>query len=264
MKKILFVLLPIILIGGCEKDFNSLVDSKSSPYQVTSASSSQDSVYYTLDSVITISLKLNSSENVSGVYCDIYSSDSKKLNSSAIKLYDDGDAANHGDTTLNDNQYSIKFNLKQSYPIGNYRIDYFVTDINESIQKVAVSQFYYHNGQTNAAPIISNLVAPDTVVAVDPKAVIFLSIKVKDGNGLNDIKTVSFLSHKPDGNVSGPIQMYDDGGSVSGDQVAGDGIYSVLIEVTPDNQKGTYRFEFQAQDRSDALSNIINHNVVVK
>ncbi len=42
------------------------------------------------------------------------------------------------------------------------------------------------------------------------------------------------------------------------------GFIPSLIKVTPDNQKGTYRFEFQAQDRRNALSNIINHNVVIK
>ena len=58
--------------------------------------------------------------------------------------------------------------------------------------------------------------------------VVFLSIKASDDNGLSDIKAVSFLSHKPDSTINGPIQLLDDGGSVSGDQAAGDGIYSVL------------------------------------
>jgi hypothetical protein len=59
--------------------------------------------------------------------------------------------------------------------------------------------------------------------------------------------------------------LYDDGNTtLHGDLVAGDGIYSLLIQVIPSNEKGTYRFEFQAKDRSGALSNIINHSVLIQ
>ena len=91
-----------------------------------------------------------------------------------------------------------------------------------------------------------------------------ITVKAADENGLSDIKTVSFISHKPDSTTNGPFYLLDDGEDFSGDQVAGDGIYSIIIKVLPSNIKGTYRFEFQAEDRRGALSNIIKHNVVIK
>ncbi len=263
MKKILFLLLPILIIGGCEKDFNSVVDSHSSNYQVTAVSSFKDFSYFPDDSVITLFARISSFENVSSVHCDVYSSDSKKLNSSDIILYDDGNTTSHGDFTAGDGTYTNKFPLSQSYPIGDYKVEYFVTGKDEQTNKVAEQQFYYDNGQTNVAPVISDLVAADTITVVDT-TVSFITIKVSDANGLSDIKSVSFISHKPDSTTVGPINLFDDGSVVSGDETAGDGIYSVIIKATPGNQKGTYRFEFQAKDRRNALSNIINHNVVIK
>jgi len=43
-----------------------------------------------------------------------------------------------------------------------------------------------------------------------------------------------------------------------------DGIYSRKIEVNQTNEKGTYRFEFQARDRSGEISDIINHFVLIQ
>ncbi len=207
MNKILLLLLPILLIGGCEKDFNSVVDNQTSSYQVTGVSSFKDFSYLPGDSVITLFVRVQSFENISEVYFNIYSSDSKKLNSSTIILYDDGNTSSHGDFTADDGTFTNKFPLRQSYPIGEYVIEYFITGKDEQTNKVAIQQFYYDNGQANVAPIISDLIAPDTITAVDTKTVVFLSIKVSDNNGLSDIKSVSFLSHKPDSTIAGPIQL---------------------------------------------------------
>ena len=137
MKKILFLLIPIILIGGCEKDFNSVVDNQFSNYQVTGVSSFKDFAYFPSDSSVTLFLRIKSFENVSGVYCNIYSSESKKLNSSAVTLYDDGNTSAHGDFTADDGTYSNRFPLSQSYPIGNYRVEYFVTSKDGQTSRVA-------------------------------------------------------------------------------------------------------------------------------
>jgi hypothetical protein len=59
--------------------------------------------------------------------------------------------------------------------------------------------------------------------------------------------------------------MYDDGNlsGISGDDIAGDGIYSIIIQLPPNTQKGKYRFEFQAIDKSNASSNILTHYIYV-
>jgi hypothetical protein len=83
-----------------------------------------------------------------------------------------------------------------------------------------------------------------------------------DQNGLSDIDKVYFVVYRPDGTTNNSQNlMFDDGNLTDhGDQTAGDGIYSLLIQITSANQKGTYRLEFQAKDRGGKLSNIINHS----
>jgi hypothetical protein len=59
--------------------------------------------------------------------------------------------------------------------------------------------------------------------------------------------------------------MFDDGNLTEhGDLTSGDGIYSLLIQITSANDKGTYRLEFQARDRGGKLSNIINHSLLIQ
>ena len=56
--------------------------------------------------------------------------------------------------------------------------------------------------------------------------------------------------------------MYDDG--TNGDITANDGIYSLVIILPPSGVTlGTYRLEFQAEDRGNKVSNPIIHYVVV-
>ncbi|MEJ2616840.1 MAG: hypothetical protein P8Z35_17940 [Ignavibacteriaceae bacterium] len=264
MKKYLFLILIPIILGGCEKTNNDIVDSQIS-YQVESVNTVDNFLYTSVDSLITVSLKVNSSSDIQSIYFDIYSSDNTQLNASSVMMYDNGSNDN-GDTTAGDNIYSAKFPLSKNYPVGMYTIKFFITDLNNNTRQVALRSFEYDNNQTSYPPQLSDLVAPDSVVAVEPKTVIFMSVKASDQNGLQDIKEVYFISYRPDGTSSGEKnQMFDDGNSLTdGDVKAGDGIYSILIQVTPQNTKGTYRFEFRAVDRSSKLSNIISHNIVVQ
>jgi hypothetical protein len=59
--------------------------------------------------------------------------------------------------------------------------------------------------------------------------------------------------------------MSDDGNLTSdGDQIAGDGIYSAKQAFKSGSPTGTWRFEFQAKDIRNGLSNVIIQNIVVK
>lgn len=119
--------------------------------------------------------------------------------------------------------------------------------------------------QTNRPPVLSNLQAPDTVSLGNQNSVSFsLLVKATDPDGQLDIAKVFFYSYKPDGSeASGnPFLMYDDGSEIilfppdggSGDLVKGDSIYTLTVTVSASNAKGAYRFEFQAMDRSNAVS----------
>ena len=156
--------------------------------------------------------------------------------------------------------------MKPEYPNGNYRVQFSVTGFDGGSKVVALSGFHFNNGEDNLPPLISNTVIdPDTVVVTDT-TIIFTSVEAMDSNGTNDIKEVYYIVYRPDGSTSGAkLLLFDDGNAVeNGDLVAGDGIYSRLIQINETNDKGIYRFEFQAEDRSGELSNIINHFVLIQ
>ena len=272
MKKyFLFFLLPV-LIGGCEKTYNDVIDAKIISYQVISTavkSANSDSLitYSPFDSLITISLKINSSKDISGIYFNIVAPDGNPLNTSQIALLDNGNAGN-GDSTAGDNVFSNKFPMSRNDIVGLYTINFFVTDAGSSSKIAAVLSFVYDNGQNNVAPTISNLVMPDSI----KKNVQFVfTINVADTNGLRDVKEVYYQTYNPSGtlvvNSEGisKFPMFDDGNTKNnGDITAGDGVYTVGLTFPSGQPSGTWRFVFQAIDLGGKLSNVINHNIVVQ
>jgi hypothetical protein len=97
----------------------------------------------------------------------------------------------------------------------------------------------------------------------DPKSVFVVVAEVTDSNGVNDITNVWFSTLRPDSTSSGARLYLNDLG-IDGDEIAGDGKYSIIVEVTPANSKGTYRFDFQAQDRRQSLSEIVSYNITLE
>ncbi len=266
MKKLfLLLLITAALFTGCEKDYNNIVDNEPVDIQVTSVKPVESFYYVPGDSLVAFTVQLKSADDVRAVYFNIYSPDDKQLNTDPVFMYDNGLAAS-GDEAKGDKKYSNKFPMQRTYPVGNYTVRYFVTGINGQTNQAAVQMFSYNNGQDNVAPVISNLVAPDTATIGDQKTLIFLSVDVSDSNGLSDVKSVYFNSFlPPDGRASksNPFKMYDNGGN--GDQVAHDGTYSLIIELPPSGvTKGVYRWEFQAEDRGKLVSNKIVHNIVIQ
>ncbi len=265
MKKYIYILLPFIF-WGCQKDFNSVVDSSPSNYQVNKILGADSVMYYPSDSLITISIGFTSSTGIRTVSANVIDPSQNQINLDPIILFDNGNLSDNGDTTKGDNIYSNKYPLSRYYANGNYQIQYFVTDYSNQSNLAAIRSFNFNNGQANVAPVISNLVCPDTETIQPVTINIFVSVYVHDDNGLKDIKSVYFNSYiPPDGHPSSqnPIMMYDDG--THGDVTAGDGIYSTYV-VLPSTgvPKGTFRWEFQAEDRGGLLSNKIIHYLVIK
>jgi hypothetical protein len=121
----------------------------------------------------------------------------------------------------------------------------------------------------NSPPYLlpSSLVAPDTVVrGVDTQ--VFMSIAAADSDGISDIQEVYLR------NLDSPSQtkfgMFDDGGAIqqggitSGDLLAGDGIFSIIIQIPPSISPGTFRFAFQASDTFRDTSDVFVHNLVIR
>lgn len=257
-------LILLFIFIGCEKDYDSVIENYIPDYQVKLVSPSDSIRYNPVDSLVTVRIEFNSASTIQSVYCDVYASDDSKLNSSPLPLLDNGKTAN-GDDVANDGSFANKIPLSESYPNGVYNIKYFVTDKSNSTNQVALGTFKFNNGQANIAPIISNdIVDPDTAVVTDT-TIILTSINVFDENGLSDIDKVYFVVYRPNGTTSGTQNvLFDDGLSSHGDLTAGDGIYSLIIEIYSTNTKGTYRLEFQAKDRGGKLSNIINHSLIIQ
>ncbi len=113
-----------------------------------------------------------------------------------------------------------------------------------------------------AAPVISSASHLDTLTLLANEFVLdTLTLKVSHPGGLDEIRDVSMISLKPDGSYANggqPIPLYDDGGTVvfysfggidftSGDSLANDGVYSLLLALSPSNLSGVYHWTFNAR-----------------
>lgn len=265
LKSFSISLLLVIIFIACDKQYDNVIENTNSDYQVKLVSPSDSIRFNPIDSLISIRIAFNSFLSIQNVYCDVYASDNTKLNTSPLSLLDNGKIAN-GDDVANDGSYANKIALSEYYPNGIYNIKYFVTDKSNTTKQVALGTFKFDNGQNNFAPVIlDDVVDPDSAVVTDT-TIILTALKVSDQNGLSDIDKVYFVVYRPNGTTSGSQNlMFDDGNlSQHGDQTAGDGIYSLVIEIYSTNTKGTYRLEFQAKDRGGKLSNIINHSLLIQ
>jgi hypothetical protein len=114
-------------------------------------------------------------------------------------------------------------------------------------------------------PVICGISAPDTITApITGFDILHIEACVQDSSGLADIKRVLFNSYLPNGNPSSrnPYILADDG--TLGDLVPGDGIYTIEVQIDSSAMKGIYRFEFQAFDLSNLLSQVRIHTIYVK
>lgn len=256
--RIYYLLVVPLLIWGCEQTFDNVIDTSTENYQVSSVVGIQDTINLQenpADSILSLRLIFSPQSEINKVFLDIYDFDNSRLNSASVEMQE----------VLN-KTYEAEYILRRENPIGNYTINFSVTGFDNVNRQVATGSFYFNNGQDNLPPVISNtVIEPDTVV-VNAPTVIFTSVDAMDPNGANDISEVYFVVHRPDGTTNNSkVILFDDGNtSENGDLVAGDGTYSLLIQVDQSNQKGTYRFEFQAKDRLGDLSNIINHFVLIQ
>ncbi|MGA9405927.1 MAG: hypothetical protein WBW71_02220 [Bacteroidota bacterium] len=163
--------------------------------------------------------------------------------------------------------------LKQD--VGTYSVQFQATS-NGEVSNTVVQSVVVENSN-NHPPIVSNLMMPDTVSIPPAGDTTFVKITIaaSDSDGLADIVSVTLTSKKPDGTSAGVFYLYDDGNQVvntqfglpftSGDSVANDGIYTIVIPLTKvTDVLPTYRdFSFEATDRTGAFSNIITKRIFI-
>jgi hypothetical protein len=150
--------------------------------------------------------------------------------------------------------------------IGNYSFKLYGIDSKNRTSNSIVTNIIVI--RENHSPVIENVIAPDTINISEGTQKYTFIAKVSDLEGLSDIKKVFFNSFKPDGTgaTGNPFQMFDDGNKTgtSGDDTANDGSYSLTIQITQQNPKGKYRFDFYATDKSDSTSKVYSHYIVVQ
>ena len=201
-----------------------------------------------------------------------------------ISLYDLG---TNGDIIMNDDIFSRKISnnlpgLKNDLTdaTGRVYMEYVATFGSEFVtlrDSVLIG---------NIIPRIESVVA-DTVIQRPSDATVSLHLikaQVFDADGLDNIKWVGFTSYHVEGdsmmNSGSPIYLHDDGSEIilyepnitSGDSAKGDGLYSFRIPVygtgfeDPNFQtkSGTFKWRFQAQDKANDYSNMVEHEIVIQ
>ncbi len=143
--------------------------------------------------------------------------------------------------------------------IGNYSLLLFAVDAAGRISNRARGTVSFIS-TTGSPPVVVDVqVDPDTVAA---GATFRLIAEVTDPDGLSNVLRVEAT-----GPNQTPFAMEDDGsegGSLSGDDVADDGLYTVTFQVPDGTPAGTVTFEIQAFDRSGLASNVVEKEVTIE
>jgi hypothetical protein len=162
-------------------------------------------------------------------------------------LYDDGNKL-HGDVLAGDGIFSSIVWVKPVTVIENVQFQFFAIDRNG---RAAIP---VPRTLENHPPHITKLDVPTSITRPGggtPTVVTFY-VTVADSDGLSDIATVYFRNLTSVNPITFP--MYDDGNFQDhGDLIAGDGIYSLKVQVDATTTTGPKDFHFFAVDKAGAI-----------
>jgi len=121
--------------------------------------------------------------------------------------------------------------------------------------------------RSSSPPVIAGLSAPDTVILPGPGQVslLLITLDASDPDGQADLREVFFRNRDSPSDTTRKFLLLDDGHvtGVSGDSTANDGTFSIIVQLPYGTPAGTYRFLFEATDRSGIGSNTILHPLTV-
>ena len=142
---------------------------------------------------------------------------------------------------------------------GNYVLSLYAVDDTGLLSNEVLGTFALIN--ESSPPVIESLNVPDTITrpASGTQSVVF-SAQVSDPDGLDNITSVVFWNAD---NPGATISMFDDGEN-GGDEIGGDGLYTVTLEISSTNAAGVNRFVFQATDRSGLKSEVVEKDVTIE
>jgi hypothetical protein len=258
----------LALITGCTKQTGGVVDPAGIPPFVNRASASPDSIRMKLlpqsNGTLTVTIVAQAgvvrqagSAPIASVSVGVIANGATDPFLS-VSLHDDGRSP---DTVAGDGVYSalIQFTISKSAS-GVYLLRFVATD-NQGFVSNAVEAPLFMLRDSHA-PVISNLVAPDSAqVPVGGTAVFPLYIRATDQDGQADINQVYFRSL----DSSDPTQKFamNNDGSAPG-SVPGDSTYAIVIKaVDGPTVRKTYRFLFQAVNNFGDTSATILHSITL-
>lgn len=272
-----FVSILLVFFQGCEKKFNTVIDSTGSAPILSNAILSPSPINTDTINIGTVrkpddllTIRIIASVHV------VHPSSVPEVETIKFSVTDaqstlsitDGELRNNGldpDISSTDSIYSgyIEFQIQRVF-VGTYIVTFWYED-NSGNRSNAILQ-PIQIARTNHPPVLSNLIADSLVSLSGEDHILQLNITATDSDGQADVLKVYFNSFKPDGSpaTGNPFLLYDDGNfNNHGDSYAGDGIYSLTISLPSTTTIGTYRFEFHAVDRSLDSSKVLIHTIQV-
>jgi hypothetical protein len=251
--KLLFSgILIVILFASCENE-NPIAPENFAP--VLSNLSAPDTVKTGIGESSFFSVKCideNGAEDIDHVAYKILSLNNQQIESGI--MYDDGNYSEHGDNVPGDGKFSIR--LKLEIDPGSYQFVAQATDRAKQKSNELAATFYALPGIINQAPIISKNQIPDSVF-IDQVIPFFISVKAYDPDSSDFISNVTYQILGPTITQLAEEGSLNDSGA-NGDDLAGDGIYSIETTTAFANWKfGEYHLIVQAYDNRQKQSESI-------
>lgn len=143
--------------------------------------------------------------------------------------------------------------------IGDYVIEVYAIDADNLLSNRVLGTLSIQNDAE--PPVIEEIIGPDTIQRpASGTAQEQLVAVVSDPDGISNIANVLFWNVESPANT---FSLFDDG-QQGGDEVAGDGRFTVTIVISSTNATGTNTFAFQATDRSGLTSEIVEKDITVE
>jgi hypothetical protein len=261
-----------LLLGSCEKENSGLLEIPLAAPFVSSARISTpfinidtttggavqrlpDGTYAISDSVVATVKNASGLQNITGVHFYLYEPDVPNyFASGTMRLVGSSDTVA---------TYEAYFSFTINRPdVGAFKTEVVAQNQSDFLSNSLIATILVT--RENKRPQLFGLSAPDTLrrPASGTRPVHF-AVSASDSDGAADIAKVFFRSV----NSSSPnfeFQLFDDGRlTITGDSIAHDGRYSLVIPIDSTATIGTKEFRFWARDKAGALSDSLVHFITV-
>lgn len=240
-----------VVFYSCEEDSDAVIDPSFYSPLISNPVKSKDTILTTSSSplinfVTSINVNTNQGAPISNVECTVFDPQGNTLAQSVMN-----DNGSSGDSTPGDAEYTAVINITsiECLIVGNYRVEYLAENSSGLFSNLIASELKVIN-TANVPPVITSTNLPDTVTrpaSGSPPFLLTISAFVSDSDGLCDIKDVSFVTTRPNGDTLIPIPMANNGN--------GQFVFSNQVSFSSDpTSYGYFKYKFTARDNSNILS----------